>query len=210
MPQSLAAVFRGRNILWFLLAFALTFGIVVSGLDWQYFLWTRSPVLHDLFFPAVIVGGLLPILLPIITIGIGHLRRNQIVIRFGWALGQAAVLGLFISSALKAFTGRIHPDMGNIIDDISRGFQFGFLRGGVFWGWPSSHTTVAFALACAAWVLLVGKGRLAQIARWIFLIYAFYVGLGVSMSIHWLSEFGAGAIIGAVIGTAVGRTFKNK
>ena len=42
------------------------------------------------------------------------------------------------------------------------------------------------------------------------LIYAFYVGLGVSVSIHWFSEFVAGAIIGSVIGVVVGRSFREK
>jgi hypothetical protein len=35
-------------------------------------------------------------------------------------------------------------------------------------------------------------------------------GLGVSLTIHWFSEFVAGAIIGSVIGTVVGRSFKTK
>jgi hypothetical protein len=39
------------------------------------------------------------------------------------------------------------------------------------------------------------------------LLYAFYIGLGVSVTIHWFSEFVAGAIIGSVIGTVVGRSF---
>ena len=42
------------------------------------------------------------------------------------------------------------------------------------------------------------------------LLYAFYIGLGVSVTIHWLSEFVAGAIIGSVIGTVEGRSFKTK
>ena len=42
------------------------------------------------------------------------------------------------------------------------------------------------------------------------LIYAFYVGLGVSVSIHWLSEFVAGAIVGSVVGSVVGRSFRGK
>ena len=37
--------------------------------------------------------------------------------------------------------------------------------------------------------------------------YAFYVGLGVSMTIHWLSDFIAGAILGTVVGVVVGRRF---
>jgi hypothetical protein len=42
------------------------------------------------------------------------------------------------------------------------------------------------------------------------LLYAFYIGLGVSMTIHWFSEFVAGAIIGSVIGTVVGGSFRDK
>jgi hypothetical protein len=40
------------------------------------------------------------------------------------------------------------------------------------------------------------------------LLYAFYIGLGVSVTIHWFSEFVAGAIIGSVIGIVVGRSFR--
>jgi hypothetical protein len=42
------------------------------------------------------------------------------------------------------------------------------------------------------------------------LIYACYVGLSVSVSIHWLSEFVAGAIIGSVIGRVVGGSFRER
>jgi hypothetical protein len=42
------------------------------------------------------------------------------------------------------------------------------------------------------------------------LLYSFYIGLGVSVTIHWFSEFVAGAIIGGVIGTVVGRSFRTK
>ena len=40
------------------------------------------------------------------------------------------------------------------------------------------------------------------------MFYAFYVGVGVSISIHWFSEFVAGAIIGSLIGAMVGKSFK--
>ena len=39
------------------------------------------------------------------------------------------------------------------------------------------------------------------------LVYAGYIGIGVSTSIHWFSEFAAGAIIGSVIGIGVGKCF---
>jgi len=41
---------------------------------------------------------------------------------------------------------------------------------------------------------------------WVAILYACYVGLGVSMTIHWFSDFAAGAIIGSVIGAVVGKS----
>jgi membrane-associated phospholipid phosphatase len=35
-----------------------------------------------------------------------------------------------------------------------------------------------------------------------------YVGLSVSVTIHWFSEFVAGAIFGSLIGVVVGRSFR--
>jgi membrane-associated phospholipid phosphatase len=36
------------------------------------------------------------------------------------------------------------------------------------------------------------------------------VGMGVSIRIHWFSEFLAGAIIGSVIGAVVGKSFHHR
>ena len=77
------------------------------------------------------------------------------------------------------------------------------MRGGMFWGWPSSHTTVAFAMA-AAICKLYPENRLLRYAA---ILYAGYVGIGISMTIHWFSEFVAGVIIGSVIGAVVGKSF---
>jgi membrane-associated phospholipid phosphatase len=86
---------------------------------------------------------------------------------------------------------------------MSHFFRFGFLRGGVFWGWPSSHTTVAVAMAVAVYTLFPKQRWLGFVA----LLYAFYVGIGVSMTIHWFSDFVAGAIFGSVVGVVVGKCF---
>ena len=77
------------------------------------------------------------------------------------------------------------------------------MRGGVFWGWPSSHTTIAFAMAVTLFTLCPKQRWLGFVA----ILYAFYVGIGVSMTIHWFSDFVAGAIIGSVIGAVVGKSF---
>ena len=51
--------------------------------------------------------------------------------------------------------------------------------------------------------------RLFPKQRWlgyVAITYALYIGLGVSMTIHWFSDFSAGAIIGTAIGTVVGKS----
>ena len=114
---------------------------------------------------------------------------------------------LLISSFYKAFTGRPGPRHGAVtLIDTSKEFHFGFLKGGVFFGWPSSHTTVAFAVAAAIWRLYPGSKAVRSAA----LLYAIYVGVGVSMTIHWFSDFVAGAIIGTTIGMTVGNVFKER
>ena len=202
LPRNLVGCFRGRRIVWHVIAIVLTFILVTSGFDWRYFLATRNPALRSWMFPAVRIGMLLPLALPLILFALGIIARNARAILSGWAVAQAALLGLLIAAAYKAITGRVHPPRG-VGADISHVFRFGWLRGGVFWGWPSSHTTVAFAMAVTVFTLCP-KQRWVGLAA---ILYAFYVGIGVSMTIHWFSDFVAGAIIGSVIGTVVGKSF---
>ncbi len=207
--KNAAGAFRGHNLLWHLLAIALTWLIVKSGFDWHYFCATRIPGMGPWLFPAVRLGMFLPVVLPLLLLAIGALGRYAKARNTALALAQAAGLGLLISSFYKAFTGRIPPPhfwrsaLPGPLADTSHGFRFGLLRGGIFWGWPSSHTTVAFAMGVTLWKLYPENRPL----RYGALLYALYVGLGVSMTIHWFSEFAAGAIIGSVIGAVVGGRF---
>ena len=203
LPHNITGCFHGRMILWHLLAIVLTVILVRSGFDWFYFVSTRSPILWKLMFPAAPIGGLVPLLLPLVLVLSGFMAVNARLTLTGWAIGQAELIGSLISSAYKVFTGRAHPTLHGTGADISKVFQFGFLRGGAFWGWPSSHTTIAFAMAVTVWTLFPKQRWLG----WLALVYAFYIGLGVSMTIHWFSDFVAGAIIGSVIGVVVGKNY---
>jgi membrane-associated phospholipid phosphatase len=209
LPKNIIRCFKGYNLLWHFLAIVLTYIIVTSGFDWYYFISTQKPVLRTFLFPAVRLGMILPTVVPLILLAIGVLRKDLKIKNTAFALGQAALLGLAISSVYKAFTGRIPPphffSHGALVD-TSHGFRFGFLRGGMFWGWPSSHTTVAFAMAVALWKLYPEN----KLVRYAAILYAFYVGIGVSIRIHWFSEFLAGAIIGSVIGAVVGKSFHHR
>jgi membrane-associated phospholipid phosphatase len=203
VPRNLIGCFQGRRIVWHVIAILLTFILVTSGFDWGYFLATRNPALRSWMWPAVGIGGLLPLALPLILFALGIIARNARAILTGWAVGQAALLGALVVVAFKAITGRAHPSHG-VGADISHVFHFGFLRGGIFWGWPSSHATIAFAMAVTVFTLCPKQRWLGFAA----LLYAFYVGIGVSLTIHWFSDFAAGAIIGSVIGAVVGKCFQ--
>lgn len=207
--KNLASVFRSRNLLWHLVAIVLTYMLVFSGFDWFYFQATRNTIFQLFLFPAVLFGAFIPIFGILIFFLISTVRKNAKFVNTAYALGQAAILGLVVSDFYKAFTGRMGPPeiFGNgPIVDISRDFRFGFLRGGVFWGWPSTHTTIAFAMAFTIFMLY----RNSRFARSASLLYAFYIGIGVSATIHWFSDFVAGAIIGSVIGIVVGKSFLSR
>lgn len=206
--KNLFRAFRGLSLFWHILAIALTYVFVVSGLDWRYFEATRSADFQTFFWPAVQIGFLFPILgIPIFLI-LRLIRKNQKELIIISAVAQAALIGFLISDFYKFFTGR--PGLPHIFEnttlvDTSHVFRFGILRGGLFFGWPSSHTTVAFAMAFAL-IFLFPKNKPL---RYLAILYALYIGLGVSVTIHWFSDFFAGAIIGSVVGMIAGCNFRN-
>ncbi|MHB8660433.1 MAG: phosphatase PAP2 family protein [Minisyncoccota bacterium] len=206
LPANVARCFQGANFLWHLFAIALTYIFVTSGLDWLYFESTRAGWFLTLGFPAALLGFFVPILLPVGLYIFGKRRESTILKNIAAALGQAAIIGWLVSSFYKAFTGRLQPELAVNFPhvDISRNFNFGFLKHGIFWGWPSSHTTVAFAMVATLVALYPRHKKIIALA----IIYALYIGLGVSVTIHWFSDFVAGAIIGTIIGLVVGESYR--
>jgi membrane-associated phospholipid phosphatase len=207
-PKNIIKCFWGYNLFWHLLAIILTYFLVVSDFDWRYFQASRIGLLDTLLFPAVILGGLLPLFIPLGILVFGFIKKNFALKNTAWALGQAAIIGVILSSFYKALTGRAHPSeiIANSATDISQVFHFGFFNNGIFWGWPSSHTTIAFAMAVTLIFLYPEK----KFVKYPAFIYAFYIGLGVSVSIHWFSDFIAGIIFGSLIGIIVGKSFWNR
>jgi hypothetical protein len=202
LPLNILGCFKGRMIIWHVAAIILTFIFVASGFDWAYFYYTRKPGLLACMWPAAVIGQLIPLIVPLYLLLIGGIAKNARAMRTGWATGQAALLGWFLASVYKAFTGRYHLPH-DLSTDTSHIFRFGFMRGGIFWGWPSSHTATAFAMAVTIFTLFP-KQKWLRVAV---IVYALYIGIGVSMTIHWFSDFVAGAIIGSVIGVTVGKSF---
>ncbi|HCC05988.1 TPA: hypothetical protein DEP94_01335 [Candidatus Nomurabacteria bacterium] len=207
LKETITRIFSGKYIFAQFVAIIFTFIIVNSGFDYMYFLAYDKTYIQHIFFSAVVAGGIIPIIFPLWTLLYGHLFKNKKVTILGNMLAQAVALGWIISSFYKSLTGRIPPAHTlNSLIDLSRDFSFGFLDGGVFWGWPSSHTTIAFAMALTIWSVYPRH----VLIKYTTLLYAIYIGFGVSLSIHWFSDVIAGAIFGAVIGLSIGKSFSEK
>jgi len=203
-PQVVARTLRGRVLSAHALMIALTALLVFTGADWAYFEATRGHLWQMTTLPAAIIGFFVPILVPVGVYALS-LRSRPALKRTAVALAQAGAIGWLTSSTYKALTGRIEPEFLTYTStaDISRNFNFGLFEHGIFWGWPSSHTTVAFAMSFAL-LMLYPKNKTV---RFVALFYAFFIGISVSVSIHWLSDFIAGAILGGAIGITVGRYY---
>ena len=97
LPRNIIGCFEGRMFTWHVVAIVLTFILVTSGFDWLYFTFTHSPILRSWMFPAAPIGGLVPIVLPLILIAVGSLNQNAktlIAIRYvDTAAGKNGVPG---------------------------------------------------------------------------------------------------------------------
>ena len=188
----------------------VTIILVFSGLDWAYFVYVLSAVPASFLHIADATGFILPSLLMMVSIGILVVSRKKLERLYAEAMIYAILLGITLSTIIKAFTGRISPPHfhygeAQAMIDNSQAFNFGFLRESVMGGWPSSHATIAFAIAVTL-ILLLPK-------RWYVFVTIFapalFISIGVTFGFHWLSEFIAGTSLGTVIGLVVGG-FYNK
>ena len=187
-------------------AIVLTVLLVSSGFDWWYFTFVKTFYGISYFFlPAIIIGGILPIVLPIIMITIGYIMSKVTVIKTGWMLAQAMIVSSFICTLYKMFAGRDMPSIHTMIINTSDTFHLGFFEGDLVWGWPASHATIAFAMAMVIVHMFPTNKRVHLFS----MLYALYISLGVTFSVHWFSDVVAGAILGAVIGIVVSSKWKS-
>jgi len=210
LATTLKNILSPEFIPWYLIAILATWIIVVTGLDGQYFSLVRDSVPSVFFSLAGMLGFFVPILLWATLMVTGTILKQKKTVMAAWMSAQAGFLGFGLSSFIKIFTGRLPPPHTwvSATDAIaaSHGFQFGILRGGVFWGWPSSHTTTAFAMSIALLVFYRDKKLFGLIV----ILYALYIAIGASMSFHWLSDVVFGIVFGTIIGLSVGRTFNSE
>lgn len=189
-----------------------TYFMVTGGADWA---WSNiaynNRALAYSGTPFGALGFVLPVVLPLGMYFYGGSAEKPGLQITGLALGQAAILGVLISSSMKAFTSRRDPGILEGVvngtreaEDFSNDFAFGFLERGVFSGWPSSHTMVMFAMAVTLTELYPDSLPVKITAY----TYAFLTGIGMSVFGHWASDTVAGALIGYSIGKSVGSSYK--
>ncbi len=118
--QNIATCYRRTNLFWQGIMIAITFVCVATGFDWFYFEATRSATIHSLFFPAVIVGFLLPVFLPVVMLLYGAFVRNKRIQNAAYAAQQAVESGEAVVVGVNRFeeadghptaTFRIDPEM---------------------------------------------------------------------------------------------------
>lgn len=196
----------GRSLWWHATAIALTFILVITGFDWWFYEQTRSAFFHPLIWLAGIGGFFVPVLVPAIMYITGEWRQNSELRRKAVAIVQAVIIAWVLIAIYKAFTGRIQPEFMNTVGntDISRGFQFGFWRNGIFWGWPSSHTAVAVAGSLT--LLRLSK---SVMVRFLAVLYMVIIAAGAGIGFHWFSDVVAGIILGVLVGNIVAKSFQN-
>ena len=206
LSRNIVAVFRGRNVLWHALAIVSTYLLVVLGFDWWFFEATRFDALRWFILAAGIGGFFVPVLVAVGLYAYGDIKNKKHLMRAGAAVGQAAALAWIVSSTYKAFTGRVQPEFLTHLNlvDYSRDFNFGFLEYGIFWGWPSSHTAVAFAGAIALIYMYPHSTPTKSAA----LLYAVCIAVGAAVGFHWFSDVLAGAIVGTIVGVVVGTNYR--
>lgn len=204
----LGTITYGYGVPWAMAA-AGTYGFIQSGIDWK---WNRFCVRHEKASNiATIPGGLIGTFAPfIIPLAMYFKSDNPEIQITGLAIGQAALLGLASTTFIKAFTGRTPPHVTEAADgdvkyqkDYSDDFKWGFMRGGVFNGWPSGHTTTAVAMATTLATMYPDNMsiRIGAIA------YSAMIGISMSFMAHWSSDIFAGVFAGYAIGRTVGKNF---
>ena len=208
MSRNVVESFIGWNLALHAGGIASTAILSPSGADYaSYRYFHGNPGWGYASFPAVIGGGLVPILLPGSLWLSGWLKDDLELSGAAAAAAQAVVISFATNTLLKAYTGRPPPDSERADDmgELSRTFRFGFNRGGVFHGWPSGHAMVTMAMASSLasyygdtmWMQVVSYGWAA------YMVYGVVSFEGGGM--HWLSDGIAGALMGYAIGSTVGR-----
>ena len=205
--------FKGDNLYLHLAGIASTFLLVSSNGDYhvEHFFNehekygnTARPVIRiAMYFPFVIGGSLY---------ALGKLNHDNEALGASFAVLQSSLIAFLYNSFLKAITGRPHPDWrnSNDMESLSKTFRFGFLRGGMFWGWPSGHTSSTMAVVSALTNFYPDKTWL-KIAGYSYVAYMIFSVSSLNRGgMHWFSDAIAAAFMSYAIGSTVGKYYRSR
>ncbi len=203
--------FKGNNLYLHLAAVASTCILVTGNVDYDVEHYFNTHPEYGKFGRGVFITGEL---LPFITGGslliYSGATHDKETLGASFAVIQASLIELMYNTALKAITGRPGPDWRHHDDmkTLSKKFRFGFLRGGVFWGWPSGHTATTTAVVASligyyprsTWLKVVGFGLVA---------YTIFAVSSVNRGgMHWFSDAIAAALMSYAVGSTVGKYYR--
>ena len=205
--------FKGDNLYLHLAGIASTFLIVSSNTDYKvekffnehegYGNAVRPVIRMAMYFPFVISGSLY---------AYGKLKKDNQAVGASFAVLQSSLIAFLYNSLLKAVTGRPHPDWRNNEDikSLSKTFRFGFMRGGIFWGWPSGHTSSTMAVVSALTNFYPDKTWL-KIAGYSYVAYMIFAVSSLNRGgMHWFSDAIAAAFMSYAIGSTVGKYYRSQ
>ncbi|MCP4136551.1 MAG: phosphatase PAP2 family protein [bacterium] len=205
--------FTGVNIIFHTVGIASTAGFVYSGVDYRvhnYF--AQNDTFETFSAPAAYLGYTFPVILGGGLFLWGYLGDESKIYTAACAVIQSMLISVVYNTLLKTITGRPGPPdySGHQVKQDSRNFRFGFMRGGIHWGWPSGHTTVNTAALVSlayvyhdSWVIKILSG-----------LYVGYMFFGViaheGNTMHWFSDAFSGTLMGFAIGSTVGKNFSSR
>lgn len=213
LGTNLAGSFTGQNLAIHAGAIASTYGIVQAGWDYDvHHYFHENPSVGMLGSPSAAAGGLAPILTAASLWTYGKSTDQPEVVVAGNAVAQAVGITFTYHELLKAVTGRPAPQgvPEPEMEDHSKTFRFGFLRGGLFWGWPSGHlsTNTAAVVSLSAFY---PESKPISVIKYGWVGYMFYgVVSHNGGSMHWFSDAVAGTLMGYAIGRTVGKGFHER
>jgi membrane-associated phospholipid phosphatase len=205
--------FKGDNLYLHLAGIASTVLIVTTNTDYH---------VHKFFYdheefgkaarPIIYAGMFIPFVTGGSLYAYGKFAKDDRAVAASFAVLQSSLVAFLYNSLLKAVTGRPNPDWQHHTDmkALSKKFRFGFMRGGIFWGWPSGHTSSTMAVVSAltsfyadkTWLKIVGYSMVA------------YMMYGVSSlhrgGMHWFSDAVAAAFMSYAIGSTIGKYYRSK
>ncbi len=204
--------FAGNKLYYHLGAIAATAVLAPTDLDYtvqHYF--QAHPQYYNISLPVQFTGQYLPFIVGGGLFALSKLENNDEVLGASYAVLQSSLIGLMYMLTLKAITGRSGPLwwQRHNMEDLSKMFKPGFLRGGVDYGWPSGHTVATMAVVSAltsyypdkTWLKIVGYG---VVGYTMFAVTATNDG-----GFHWFSDVVAGALMSYAIGSTVGSYFRD-